>query len=78
MRGRGGDVCAAIQLCISDRGLLLSGFVLLPGAVADSFPLPVESLKVVNTLIFPSLWGLSVISWAVEFIVCETIFLCSE
>lgn len=49
----------------------------LLGAVADSFPLPVESLKVVNTLIFPSLRGLSVTSLGAEFIVCELIFLCS-
>lgn len=40
-----------------------------------SFPLPVESLKVINTLIFPSLQGPAVTYWAVEFMVAKLIFL---
>lgn len=43
-----------------------------------SFPLPVESLKVINTLIFPSLQGPAVTYWAVEFTVSKLIFLLPE
>lgn len=71
-----------MRLLPSSCGRLPSGFVLLPAPARCRgryrFPLAVESLKVINTLIFPLTWSLSVTPWAVDFTVSELIVVLSE